>query len=396
MSSVPPRIRALNVPLARLPRGLGRWRLGSANAVEDAVCQRAGAGAALSPAQRAGLEALLDSYRRSARLHPLGEIMAGVNLMGRMVQTLRLADRRRRGLEPQRPIVAPVIITGLPRTGSTLLHNLLARDPQFRVPQSWEVEYPTSARRPPHQRWLTRRRTGLRFALIEALHPGFQRIHELAVREPQECIVMTAGALRSHLFLAASWVPEYQEWLDDQPPALLYDEHRAFLQHLQGGETVRWLLKAPAHLLSLPGLLSAYPDGHLIVTERDPAEVLPSIASLHWHLYRTFSDFDDLPLLGRTLLRLWSDARNGLLERLAADAALRARTRQVTYVDFTRDPLGCVSEIYRTLGLTLSTEVATAMGDYLRRRPQHRFGVHRYALSDYGLTPSELTRAFHT
>ena len=391
-TSVPNRIRAVN---ALLPQGFGRLKLTSADALEASARRSTGKKSELTPESRDALAELLKSYQKTAKLHELGEIVSAVNVISMLKTQLRLnaaaAD------EPgilNRQIRAPLIITGLPRTGSTLLHNLLAQDPQWRVPWSWEASHPV----PRAQSSLTENYrialTQASYAAIEILNPGFKAIHELDARLPQECLVITAIALRSHMFFSSNFVPDYQDWLDEQPAEALYDSHRLFLQYLQGESDARWALKAPSHLFSIDGLLNAYPDARLVYTRRDPEEVIGSIASLHWHLYRTFSNFDDLPELGRQVSRRWGHAQQQFHNRLSDSAALQRQTFTIDYSRLTKDPVSQIKALYKYFELSLAPVAEKAMLDYLKARPQQKFGKHRYDLSDYGLTVDQVRADF--
>jgi len=386
------RITALNKVL---PQGILRFRLSSANALEAAARKSTGRQAELTPASREALSALLKSYAKSAQLHPLGEIMSAVNLLALLKHQLGLnAEVARSPTIAQRPIKAPLVITGLPRTGSTLLYNLLALDEQWRVPMSWEASRPAPLATTESSRRFRIARANAQFGLIERLNPGFRAIHELDGNLPQECLVIQAAALRSHLFYSATFVPEYQDWLDAQPQRAAYTHHRLFLQFLQGDTPQQWALKAPSHLFSLDGLLETYPDVRLIHTHRTPLQVVASIASLQWHLYQTFSNFTDVEELGRQVCKRWGDAHRAFTEKLEGSKRLRAQTFSIDYTQLSEDPLRQIRALYEYFDLQLNSDTEQRMQAYLQKRPQHHFGKHHYKLADYGLTENAVRLAF--
>ncbi len=389
---VPTRIIALNKVL---PQGILRWRLSSADALEAAARKSTGRKAELTPASREALRVLLESYATSAQLHPLGEIMSAVNVLALLKHQLGLnAAIAQSPAIAERPIKAPLVITGLPRTGSTLLYNLLALDEQWRVPISWEASRPAPLATTERSRRFRIARANAQFGLIERLNPGFRAIHELDANLPQECLVIQAAAMRSHLFYSATFVPEYQDWLDAQPQQAAYTHHRLFLQFLQGNTPQHWVLKAPSHLFSLSGLLETYPDVRLIHTHRTPAQVVASIASLQWHLYQTFSNFTDVVELGRQVCTRWGDAHRAFTERLAGSNSLRAQTFSIDYAKLSEDPLGQIKALYEFFALQLGPDTEQQMRLYLQKRPQHHFGKHHYKLADYGLTEQSVRLAF--
>ena len=156
--------------------------------------------------------------------------------------------------------------------------------------------------------------------------------------------------------------------LDAQPQQLAYTHHRLFLQYLQGDSPKRWLLKAPSHLFSLAGLLETYPDVRLIHTQRTPAEVVASIASLQWHLYQTFSNFTDVEELGRQVCKRWGDAHRTFTETLAGSNSLRERTFSMDYGRLSEDPLGQIKALYEFFELQLSPDTEQKMQLYLQKR----------------------------
>jgi len=392
--SVPARINAVN---RLLPRGFTRTRLDSVDAIEDAARTSTGIDTDLSADHRQAIAALLRSYAASADLHPLGVIITAANLVALTKNRLRLKQHVVANPHITRQTLdAPLIITGLPRTGSTLLHNLLALDPQFRVPTSWEVDYPLPKPETALGRWVKIARSQARFAAIEALHPGFRRIHELDALLPQECLVITAAAARSHLFFSSTFVPDYQDWLDEQPAAPMFRGHKQLLQHLQhaDGSNHIWALKAPSHLFALDGLFETYPNCRLVQTRRAPEEVVASIASLQWHLYRTFSNFNDLAELGRQVCNRWGRAHQAFEQRLSESPERREQTYSLDYAQFVAGPVAAIAKLYAHFELQLSGDVRTKMENYLSARPKGKFGKHEYQLADYGLTPNKVSTAF--
>jgi len=389
---VPVRISRLN---KILPQGILRWQLTSAEALEEAAYKSTGRMAEPTPASREALRVLLASYAETAQLHPLGEIISAVNVLSLLKHQLALTTAVEKAPTiTDRAIHAPLVITGLPRTGSTLLHNLLALDNQWRAPLSWEASRPAPLAENSISKRLRGARTQAQFALIEALNPGFRAIHELDANLPQECLVIQAAAMRSHLFFSAAFVPGYQDWLDAQKQDSAYTHHRLFLQFLQGNDPKPWVLKAPSHLFSFDGLLRAYPDVRLVHTRREPAQVVASIASLQWHLYQTFSNFSDINELGRQVCSRWGKAHIAITQALAKSAALRQQTFTLDYAKFTQQPLDQIQALYNFFDLQLAPDTARLMRTYLQQRPQHHFGKHHYKLADYGLAERSVQDAF--
>jgi len=343
------------------------------------------------PAFREPLDRLLESLRREAHLSLVGRIAARLEVTGLLTNRLLLArDRERHPGIAREGIRRPLVITGLPRSGSTFLHGLLAQDPASRVPLHWELRFPSPpserstrdsdpriARAARHIRWFFR------------LAPTFRNIHPVGACMPEECVVILSHAFLSFEFSSNWFVPSYQSWLEQQDLESAYRYHRRFLQHLQwNGAGDRWLLKAPPHLPSLRALFAVYPDADVIVTHRDPLEVVASVASLHVALRRTFSRAVDPLAVGPEVSRMLAgDVRRGFAAR-DDGCAPPERFLDVWYAQLMDDPLAVVRRIYRHFDLRLSTEVDTRMRAYLATNSTDRNGLHVYSLAQFGLDPA--------
>ena len=340
------------------------------------------------PAFREPLERLLDSLEREARLNLVGRIAAREDLTGMLMNRLKLErDRKQHPAIAGEQIRRPLVITGLPRSGSTFLHGLLAQDPASRVPLHWELRFPSPPperstydtdprieRAARHLRWFFR------------LNPEFRKIHSVGARLPEECVVILSHAFLSFEFSSNWFVPSYQSWLEQQDLEPAYRYHRRFLQHLQSGYPgERWLLKAPPHLPGLRALFTVYPDADVILTHRDPLEVVPSIASLHVVLRRTFSRAVDPLAVGPEVSQMLADdIRRGYAAR-DDGCAPPERFLDVWYTQLMDDPLAVVRRIYRHFDLPLSPDVEARMRAYLATNPKDRYGQHVYSLGQFGL-----------
>ncbi len=337
---------------------------------------------------REPLRRLLHSIDHEAQLNFFGRIAAREDLTRMLCSRLRIErDRKQHPDIANEDIRWPVFITGLPRTGSTLLQGLLAQDPVNRVPLHWEVMHPS----PPPERatYEVDRRINLAERQIGWFHrlaPGFRKIHPVSARLPQECTVLLSHSFLSFQFSTTFFVPSYQEWMEAQDLRPAYRFHRQFLQQLQWrcrGE--RWVLKAPPHLPGLRALSATYPDAVVIMTHRDPLEVVASIASLHTALRRAFSDAVDAHSVGPEVSEMLAgDIRRGLEARDAV--CLRPeRFLDVWYSDLVAKPLETVRRIYKRFDLPLTPTAEARMQEFLAENPQHRYGRHEYSLAQFGL-----------
>lgn len=343
-----------------------------------------------------GLERLCTSLDEDAGLHLFGRYFAKRQVVELLEHRLRLIDYRKRHPEVNdQQIRRPIFITGLPRTGTTLLHGLLSRDPAHRSPRSWEVDAPCPpARAETYETDPRIERTEKRFAQLQQLAPTFQAIHPIGSTMPQECIVLTAPEFLSLRFEMCFDVAGYQTWMLEQSMRPAYRFHRQFLQHMQSQFSAeRWVLKSPGHLGPLDALFGEYPDACVIQTHRDPVRVIPSVSSLEYSMRGVSSDELDPARQGRQSLLVWPR----LLEegmRFRRDHPERAgQIFDLHMKDLVADPVGSVRGIYERFGLPLSHETESRMRDYVAAHPKGEYGEHRYNLEAFSLDEAAIRDA---
>ncbi|MBW2261202.1 MAG: sulfotransferase [Deltaproteobacteria bacterium] len=336
---------------------------------------------------RKPLKVLLASMQDEARLHPAGRIMARHNLVRILSNRLRMEDAitRHPGILAA-DMQDPVVLTGLQRTGTTLLHRLLAEDPSFRVLASWEAVNPapwpgtTNLRKDPRIR-------AARFAQrsVGYLSPDFSAIHPIEAESPEEDVLLLEFAFLSTVPEAMMRVPAYSRWLEeegDNERAYRYLEKILKLLLWQRSAE-RWLLKSPHHLEHLDVLLDVFPDARIIQVHRDPVVSLASYCSMLTHAQHIFSDEVD----PHEVARHWSAKRARLVERAMATRERVGADRfiDVQYVDLVSDPIEQVRRIYAFLGRSLGAGTEARMHAYMRENPKHKHGKHRYGLEHFGL-----------
>ena len=288
-------------------------------------------------------------------------------------------------------IERPIIIIGQPRTGTTILYDLLAQDPALRAPLTWEVDHPYPAPQP--ATYYTDPRideTQAQLEMTEQLIPGFMKFHPMDARVGQECVRIFAGTFCSMIFTVQYRLPNYQRWLmleADHGPAYRY--HRKYLQHLQSGVPGKWLLKSPAHLWQLTDLLNEYSDALLVQTHRDPLVVMSSTSALMCHLRRLASDNPTIPESAKQCSDEIVLGLNRQLQWFDDGEVDASRIINVQFADFMRDPFETIRKIYGQLGRELSSTAETLMREHLSAHPGDR-GGNRYTWADTGLDAAEL------
>ncbi len=339
------------------------------------------------------LSRLLESSEREAHLNLVGKISLRANLLHILRNRLLMRQDRRAYPEIARQeIREPLFILGLPRSGTTILHTLLAADPSHRAPLTWEVMEPSPPTRDDERRRI--RRTTRSLSCLDWLAPTFRRVHPLGAKLPQECVALMTPSLMSDQFDTMYYIPSYRAWFFRQNLRPAYECHRRFLQHLQLRHTAhRWILKAPAHMSALPALLSVYPDALFVQTHRAPLESIASVSSLITILRGVFSSRVDPLVIANDALQYWSETLTSFLPE--RDRLEPRRICDLDYLDIRRDPIAAVRRIYEHFGWSLSSEAEQRMSAVLANQPREERGAHHhYNLSQFQLETAEGARMF--
>jgi len=338
------------------------------------------------------LSRLLESCHSEARLNLIGKIALRTDVL----QTLcsRLQMERDRQLYPniaQQEVREPLFIVGLPRSGTTLLHSLLAADPEHRCPLMWEVRSPSPPTVADEKRRIQRATRNCKF--FDWLAPGFRYVHAVGAEVPQECISLMTPTFMSDQFDAMYYVPSYRAWFFQQDLQPAYEYHRRFLQHLQFRRAARrWILKAPTHMSAMPALLSVYPDALFVQTHRTPIDAMASVSSLVTILRSAFSDAVDPFTVCREAIHYWSETMDKFLNE--RDRLASTRICDVEFDEISRDPIAAIRRIYDYFGWSLSKQAEQRMRTLVASHAERQPGNHRYHLSQFGFTAEEVLSAF--
>jgi hypothetical protein len=343
------------------------------------------------------LDVLCRALREEADLSPSGHFAQHSLLSGLLRNRLLVEDRIRRRPEIlDTEIAAPIVICGLPRTGTTHLHNLMSVDPRLRSLPYWEslepvladAERPADGEPDPRQA-----RTEQALWLVDAAMPHFKRMHEMTVDHVHEEIQLLAVDFSSMLFETIAPMPSWRDYYlaHDQRPSYAY--LRRILQVLQcerdGGH--RWLLKSPQHLEQFPALLETFPDATFVVTHRDPVSVTASMTTMLAYAARMAQSSVDVRRVGR----YWAERLEGMLRACVADCDVLpgGRTIDVRFDEFMADDLAMVGRVYAVADEPLLPDVRAAMAAFVVDHPRGRHGGVTYDLGQFGLDADERRRA---
>lgn len=316
---------------------------------------------------REGLEILVRALQDEARLNARGEAFIYERLGLHLCQRLQVEDWYRRHPEiDDEPIDAPLFGLGLPRTGSTALSFLLARDPHVRYLRSWESTRPCpppstvrgeDPRIPPDQRPVT---VGTRHHVPND------------VQGPMECLDLMALDFKSQMFQAFAQIPSYSDWLLERADfTSTYRYERRVLKLLQWGESRRpWRLKSPAHVISLDYLDRVFPDARFVMTHRDPTDVMLSVVDVYADIVGGFTDEIDHRYLGELNVEQWSTGMDRVRKFRAAGAD--DRFYDIDFRAMQNDPIGEVRRLYGWLGEPVTDEFEDGMRTWWAENAENR------------------------
>jgi hypothetical protein len=289
----------------------------------------------------------------------------------------------------------PIIICGLPRTGTTHLHNLISSDPALRSLPYWESVEPVLSDREqpgPGGSDPRRERTAFSLSMLNAALPYFNRMHEMTVDHVHEEIQLLAIDLSTMLFETQALLPTWRDRFTSEDQTPCYEYLRTILkvlQWLRGGE--RWVLKSPQHLEQFLPLVSTFPDATFVVTHRDPSAVTVSMATMIAYTSRMSVERVDPSAIGR----YWSTRVEDLFGACVRDRDVLPadQSMDLAFLDFMADDQASVERVYALAGQPLTDAARTAMAQFRIDHPRGRNGTIEYQPEVLGIDPDERRRA---
>jgi hypothetical protein len=364
------------------------------------------------------IEEILEESRKAAGLDDFGtddfrpglEMLAatydtgGFNARGRKRNRRRLVDLlgTRLRIEDafkkhpeilERPVKKPMVLTGMPRSGTSALFNLLACDPDARPLLLWEAMFPDPLEGlEPGQSDPRRDAIEAHFAKSREENPEFTKMHYAGADVPEECVLIHAFAFTGVQMGVEIMAEPYGTWYREQNLGGLYTHYRKLLQLLdwqRPGE--RWLLKAPAHMWGIDPLIEHFPDVSIVWSHRNPLMCTASICSMTWTMMNPVTDISK-EALGPIVMDFYATSlERGLASRDAHDAA---RFVDVTHDDFVGDSLGVAKRIYGHFEMPMANAATSAFEEHVAANPKGKHGSHEYSLEEYGLDPIEVRERF--
>jgi Sulfotransferase family len=344
---------------------------------------------------REGLETLLATYDRHV-LDPAGRKRCRERVCYQLATRLKCENAFNTiPAWREQEIVAPIFVTGLPRSGTSALLNLLVSAPENRGLLQWEVQFPDPwpgskpGEKDPRYDFLAR-------ALEESRNSDFAKIHFVDAQTPEECVLLHAYAFNGVQLGMEIMLEPYRSWLLGQDLVPLYAYQKKLMQMLNWrmpGE--HWMLKAPAHMLGIDAILEVFPDARFVWCHRDPQAVVPSINSLNkvvMDMYLGDYSHLDMSEMGRAVMEWYAlSLERGLAMREQLPTELFVDCSQQEFVE---NPMGVVERVYTAFDLDLGDESRTVLQSHVRANPKGKHGKHVYKLAEYGLTREMIDERF--
>ena len=344
-----------------------------------------------------GLKVLLQSLDYDPRFTAVGKASVWQMLIDTLAgRAVALASMRQHPGFAANTLRKPLVIVGMPRTGTTALHKLLMVDPQFQGPEKWLLSAPMP--RPPVASWSQNRWFQKEVAELDARFgatPEQRAAHNMVAHEVDECLWLQRQSFVSNMWAGGWSAATYDAWWQAQDEAASYDHLRQCLQLIGLNDPDRrWLLKNPSHILRLEQLFRVFPDAQVIQTHRDPAKAIPSLCAIligGHHIMETGRREERAHIMGMREVAKWS---GGVRDAMPVRAAHPGQVMDVVHSDFHADQMGTVRRIYDFAGLELTPAVEAAMGERIAAKPELSHGIHRYAAADFGLVEEEIRDMF--
>jgi len=345
----------------------------------------------------AGLKVLLQSMDYDPHFSETGRRIA----WGRVIETLRGRAHAIKSMKENpgfdaHEVVSPVVIVGVPRTGTTALHRLMAVDRRFQGLQTWLLDSPMP--RPPIETWSDYPEFRKSVELLDAHYaasPDARAAHHRAAEEVHECCFLLAQSFRCNILSCSQSAATYDAWWQSQSEWPGYQYYKKCVQLIGSNEPeTRWLLKNPGHIENLDLLFGVFPDAKVIQTHRDPAKAVPSLVALLMQMHVIVEE-GRVEQRGENMLARevakWSNAVRKC-DKVRAEHP--GKVLDVVHGDFHRDPMKTLETIYDFIGMEIADELRPLLQERIDEKPELQHGVHRYKITDYGMTEEEAREPF--
>ena len=337
------------------------------------------------------LEILVNSLNKHNKFNQFGRLAFNHQLKNRL-KTRKLLNE----LHIEKTftdISDPVFVIGLPRSGTTLLFNLLSQDDSHRSPLYWEIMHLMPIVKNNKDREKRRKKTNRELTIAKTLIPKLRAMHTIRAETPEECEQIATMNVRSFVYMCMAEVPEYIDYLKECSFDSVFDWHKKFFQALElSGKPKRWLLKDPSHIGHLPEILKTYPNAKFIHIHRDPSESVGSFCSLTKNVRSAFTRKIDTHVIGQTVIDFW----NHNLEKGMSDRKSLSDNQivDIQYDEFINNPIEVIKHTYSQLNFDMNIATENNIQNYLIKDKEITKLKHKYSLEEYGLSKQIIKSQF--
>lgn len=346
----------------------------------------------------ANIDALIPVLNDEARLSEAGVGSAEAMIVNGLVNRLRHVELVKRHPEIlEETVEVAAVVVGLPRTGSTMLHRMLASAPGMTGTRWFETQ--NYSPMPGEGRGETHRRREVARGFLDymlATIPDLMSIHPMSIDQPDEELIILGQLYSSTMIEGTYHVPGYARWLTENDRVQCYRDLRQILQSLQwqdpGRAGAKWVLKTPGHLLALDAVIKVFPEAKIVMTHRDPVATVPSYCSMEHSLYQMVSDRVD----PASVAAFWVPRLAELLDRFMAVRGEVAGQNfvDVRYADLLENPIGEGTRVLEAAGIAVTDAVRAGMAEWIEANKREDRAPHKYALEDFGLVRSDVEQRF--
>ncbi len=335
-----------------------------------------------------GLDALMYSARKD-NLNFIGKFLVNALAIGCAQSRLEWVEhQKKKSAAFEGSLKPPLIVVGAPRSGTTIMHRMLAADPANQAIPMWRLIKPFAPLKGKDKRLAHLLRD---MKIMQRLRPELAKKHDLSPEKPEECIMVQGMSFNSLLFYASAPVYSYLEWYQQADRFKMYEEYASMLHWYQHQDDRRLTMKSPPHAADLSELLAAVPNALIVQTHRDPVEVINSANSLFHTLHSFQMKPYDLDKMVETNLRQMELIYEKNKEKRQA---LNHTICDVDYKALVKDPLGTTKQVYAHFGLEWTADYEASLGQFINHNPKDKLGKHRYAAEDFGWTDAGIRARF--
>ena len=329
------------------------------------------------------LKILIDSTNKNNKFNLFGAIAFKNQLKDRLKVRNKIHKLTKDHSLPEP--ADPIFVTGLPRSGTTFLFNLLSLDHNHRSPLYWEIMNPIPLAKTQQQKKWRQNKINIQLKFARTIIPKLRAMHHIRGETPEECMLIATMNIRSIVYLCMADVPEYAEYLKNCCFESTFLWHKKFLQVLEMTEVPkRWLLKDPSHIGHIPEILSAYPNAKFINIHRDPVESIGSFCSLVKNVRLGFTKSVNKERIGEMVVDFWKDK---LYKGMTNKESLHSdQLANISYPEFIENPVITLKEAYLKIGLDMDIKTENRMKEYLVTQKNLKKQKHAYTLQEFGLT----------